>query len=188
LLRFSYSSFCAKDITCVDCKHYKSCYRSGKGYDNRMTCYKLEVEKAEFIKVVDVKHDLYQLVRQISMYMAIAESIKNQYMTDWLKPESLRSVDIEKPSFTECCTFIDVMKIFYEYINEKKELIARSRDYVSAMINTVIVVEENEKKIISSSNDKNLNKNLRQFSENMGYKFTTDEPVFEDKSRRKENE
>jgi len=186
MLRFTYTSLSVTYPTCLDCKFRKSCYRTTRGYDTRMTCNRFEFENHDLIKVNDVHWDLYQLRKQISSSRSIVETIINRQMMNWAKPDSLKDNDVEKIPFSDCRMFMDVLKIFYDYIGKRKDYIKKSNDLVSIMINTVIVVRD--KKVISSSLDKELNYEIKLFVKGTNYSFMTDEPVFENSLGGKENE
>ena len=176
MLRFTYTSLAEKEVTCHDCEISKSCYRKQKGYDTNMVCDSIIVKRIHNPKVTNPEWDFHQLLWQIALTKMNVDTIKNEYLKDWITPDLLKGILDKKPSFVDCCIFSDILKIFRNYLKENEKKFKRNGGSIDYLIKTVIVVRNN--KVISSSLDNNLNKSIKEFVKGTEYKFTTDEPVF----------
>jgi len=114
--------------------------------------------------------DFDQLVYQVSMMKAIAQTVIDMHCRDsFVDPKSC-------PSIEESLMFIKVMDSFYNYLNENKVLIKSNTTNLENVLKTVLVVKRN--KVISSSKDVHLNMCLKELTYGTRFLFTKDEPVF----------
>lgn len=93
--------------------------------------------------VVNPQHDVQQMIRQIEWSIGNAEHIKSYYHFNFIAPESLKINVFDKPSFIECCVFIDVMKAYIKYLDTEKERLMKNQEKLSNLFRTIITVENN---------------------------------------------
>jgi len=176
VLRFSYSSLSSKDVTCEDCKLFKGCYRTTRGYDTRIMCDSFIRKEPYVPKLTDSEWDFHQFLWQVSCSMMNVQTIKNSYMKDWSTPDSLIGLPEERPTFIECCVFNDVMKALYDYLKDNEKILISNDKDMNNIIKIQICVRDN--KVICSFTDKYLIDRIKNVIKDTDYKFTNNESVF----------
>jgi len=114
--------------------------------------------------------DFDQLLKQVSMSKQTAQTVIDMHCRN-----SFVSSE-DRPTIGECQLFIKVMDVFLRHLMENRMEIKSTEAQLEKMLRTVLVVNGN--KIISSSTDAHLNRNLKELTYNSKYIFTKDEPVF----------
>lgn len=126
----------------------------------------------------NIKWDFHQLIHQISLSIMNAETIKDEYLRQWILPDSLKGFVNKHPDFVDTCVYNEVLKAFYRYLKDNEEEMVNSKKsavWIENMLRTVILVKDN--KVISSSLDSKLNEELKKVVVKNSYKFTTNEPT-----------
>jgi len=133
-----------RQLSCKDCKKRKVCvrlkkYKSTYQREKLDTCFDFIKETSNRPKVTSPEDDCREMLHQIMLSVLSAESIKNEYLEDWISPFSL--VNDNTPSFSECNMFIEVLNAFKNHILEFKEMYSNCRKDLSDLIQTIIKVD-----------------------------------------------
>ena len=153
MIRFEYTD-CYK-YTCRDCKDCDQCKFTKFGkISNRSICLESKlVPKPP--KITKASWDYIQLGRQLSMMRNIIQSKKNEIMYNDILSESLRSnMKTKGYSFTDYCAYKFALDSYSRFLKDREEYRDNDR-FVSDMINTVVILE-NERYITVVSSDKKV--------------------------------
>jgi len=143
MIRFSYSQIEGR-LSCFNCSKRKSCNKEreqkkigGVCEDFSKNGFKPEIKDSE----VDYK----QLIYQLSSWNIIANGIKDKYMmSEWFKSKiDMNDTDV---TYSECDVFLNINRIFMEYLFEHKDMLVNSQSILEVLLQTVYSV--NEKKIL----------------------------------------
>lgn len=110
---------------------------------------------------------LFRIGRAAQINKDSAGTIKSEYLHEWILPETLKSSMSDKPSFTDCCIFENIMRLYIKYLTKQEEELGegsagsiRVEGVVRSIIDTEIIVDDGEVLIKSRSGD--LLKYLKQ--------------------------
>lgn len=110
------------------------------------------IEDRKSISSHDGRKEWTSLFNQICLMKGIIAGAKKKMMYEDFLPQSLKPYQIEPwpASYVECCAFIDILKVYYDYINENKVDIVSKNDRIKKLLQTVIIVEDDLVKVLSS--------------------------------------
>ena len=140
--------------TCRDCKKKYICtFTRGKTNVNNLPCLDAELEP-KLPKVTDAIADYENLKRQIMIMLCGIESTKNQFMTEDILPNSLKSECFKrKHTYTEYCLFEKALRNFYEFLKDNEEYKDNDK-FIDTMIKTVIILNDKGKLEIGTDSKK----------------------------------
>jgi len=139
MLKYRY--YVIKDVSCQDCARQPCKIKKGSTFT---LCDFFERKKRE-VHSVHSQQDYYDLVNSIYMIKNIIETKKHKIMRDDFLPESLRSLAYENgATYTECCAFIDVLKVYLGYLEEDRVDIGSTSKRMTPLFRTVITIDNNK--------------------------------------------
>jgi len=172
MIRFSYSQIEAT-LSCADCDNRNYCAKERYRKLPTQTAHICDsfVKRRYKPEVKTACVDYNQLMHQLSNWNCIAEGVKNHHMSiDWyggLKDDKI-------PGFTECLIFIEINKIFMEYLTEFKEMLLHSNSILELLLQTVYSVDMNNSKVSIYTKDKLLLERIENYLHMTDFKLRED--------------
>lgn len=120
-------------------------------------------------KVFNTFYDYPQLVKQVEIAIGIAKGIKDKHIVNCVLSESLQVTLVDRPSLIECCVFIEVMKAYLRYLDEEKEMLLKSEEHLSILLQTSMKVEDGV--IYVYSKDTDLIKTIKLISKDVIHNY-----------------
>jgi len=109
------------------------------------------VDAPVMLESVNTTVEWQTLFNNVCLRQMATKQILHRYMRENFYPEQLKPISLEDypVSYTECCAFLDILDIYYQFLQDYKDKIHKNSLVMTDLIRTMIVIKDKEIKIIS---------------------------------------
>jgi hypothetical protein len=161
MLRYKYENAFdfTRRYTCGECRYYKKC-RLGRKTNPEIGICAFGGFTYSHPKIIsgtgnsnNIDWLIFQILRSAQLSKIMAENIITKHRTNWIKPDSLKDIDLDNgPTVIECLAFMTALDAFLKFGRKKRDeynLLKGNKDgikkgLIEAIIDTKILVKNKE--------------------------------------------